>query len=270
MRGKSVVLGRISEVNEGRPTGANDFFYPTLETVERFAIEEEFLYPGLMKTRGANFFVLRKKNLDRFFLAVSEPKTALRGKSVLKYISYGESLQLNRRNTYTGKTHWYSFSVRKPSDLVLPCGVGATLFCAINQAEAIASNSFTELRLFHPDRDLKAVWLWLNSAISWLYIELMGRCTLGGGMLKVDPIDYRRMELLNPRKLPKDLPILDREVNGIMAEIGADDRLVLDNIVFDMLRMTQAERDAVYEALIHLVEARLNKADSISQGTPHR
>ena len=34
-------------------------------------------------------------------------------------------------------------------------------------------------------------------------------------------------------------------------------------IIFDHLGLTQGERDAVYEAVIYLVEARLSKAKSV-------
>ena len=42
-------------------------------------------------------------------------------------------------------------------------------------------------------------------------------------------------------------------------------RRALDDIIFDVLGLTQGERDAVYEAVIHLVEARLSKARSLSK-----
>jgi hypothetical protein len=41
------------------------------------------------------------------------------------------------------------------------------------------------------------------------------------------------------------------------------DRQELDRIIFGALGLTQTERDAVYEAVIDLVEARLNKAESL-------
>lgn len=37
----------------------------------------------------------------------------------------------------------------------------------------------------------------------------------------------------------------------------------LDTIFFDILGLTQGERDAVYKAVINLVEARLKKAGSV-------
>jgi len=39
----------------------------------------------------------------------------------------------------------------------------------------------------------------------------------------------------------------------------------LHDIIFDVLGLTQSERDAVYEAVINLVEARLRKARSLKR-----
>ena len=43
-------------------------------------------------------------------------------------------------------------------------------------------------------------------------------------------------------------------------------RRALDDIIFDALNLTQGERDGVYEAVIHLVETRLQKASSLKGG----
>ena len=49
----------------------------------------------------------------------------------------------------------------------------------------------------------------------------------------------------------------------VSEEYKEDDRRALDNIFFDVLGLTPAEREAVYEAVINLVEARLKKAESV-------
>ena len=52
-------------------------------------------------------------------------------------------------------------------------------------------------------------------------------------------------------------------VNAERLDLEDDDRRTLDSIIFDVLALTQGERDAVYEAVINLVEARLKKAGSV-------
>lgn len=50
-----------------------------------------------------------------------------------------------------------------------------------------------------------------------------------------------------------------------MEDIFSPGRLALDNIIFDILGLTQGERDAVYEAVVELVRARLEKARSVGR-----
>ena len=57
----------------------------------------------------------------------------------------------------------------------------------------------------------------------------------------------------------------EKEVLPISQEIKLKKRLNLDNVIFDILSLTKGERDAVYEAVIKLVERRLNKAKSLNQ-----
>ncbi len=269
-KGKLVRLGDIAEVNEGRPTGANDFFYVPKETARKFGIEREFLYEGLMKTRGFNKFVITSACIDRYFLSVDLQRSELKGTRVLRYIEHGERMGLNARNTFVGKKEWYRFRVRRPAELLAPCGVGSIFFCAINEAKAVSSNSYTEFRLGQAN-DLLPFWAVLNSAYFWLHLELVGRSSLGGGLLKVDPIEYRQIPVPRPATLLLKLGELKevlsrlrkRDVGPIEFELQQPDRRALDDVVFDVLGLTPGEREAVYEAVVNLVRARLERARSV-------
>jgi hypothetical protein len=103
----------------------------------------------------------------------------------------------------------------------------------------------------------------LNSIIGWLIVELTGRSSLGGGMLKADPIEYRHMPILRKEFFPDRCEFLDREVQQIKKEINKPDRCLIDDIIFDELKLSKGEREAVYEAVIQLVNARLSKAESL-------
>jgi len=58
-----------------------------------------------------------------------------------------------------------------------------------------------------------------------------------------------------PNKQHAVLPVVD--------EIQQPDRRALDEVVFDVLGLTAGEREAVYEAVVELVRARLEKARSV-------
>jgi hypothetical protein len=54
-----------------------------------------------------------------------------------------------------------------------------------------------------------------------------------------------------------------RDILDINEEFTQSHRQELDNIIFDILGLTKGERDAVYEAVIELVNQRFVKARSV-------
>jgi hypothetical protein len=52
-------------------------------------------------------------------------------------------------------------------------------------------------------------------------------------------------------------------MNQARTELRQPDRRTLDDVVFDVLGLTAGEREAVYEAVVALVRARLEKAQSV-------
>ena len=57
--------------------------------------------------------------------------------------------------------------------------------------------------------------------------------------------------------------MFQREIGVVKDEIAMTDRREIDANIFDAIGLTQGEQDAVYEAIINLVEVRLKKASSL-------
>ncbi len=76
-------------------------------------------------------------------------------------------------------------------------------------------------------------------------------------------------DVANKRMLYFDLEDIDadkflnRPTVSVFEEIHQPDRRALDDVVFDVLGLTSGEREAVYEAVVNLVRARLEKARSV-------
>lgn len=268
-------LIKLAEVNEGLPTGANNFFFVPFNVVNEFQIEDQYLLPALMKTRGKAFLRLTSDKIDRCFLALERNKGWQKA-NVAKYIKYGEKEILPKSRTLKAKKDWWYLSVREPADLIAPCGYGQSVWCGINSAQAITSNSYTEIRL-HFSEDLTSVFFTLNHPIGWLFLELAGRASLGGGLLKVDPIEYRQIPIVH---IAQNLFVpFDRQVQSIFSECGINpesgtpieeqephplpDRAALDKVVFDALELTEEERKDVYRAVCRLVWNRISRARSV-------
>lgn len=127
--------------------------------------------------------------------------------------------------------------------------------------------------------DNKKLCLVLNSTLIWLFVEIIGRRGLGGGAVRLVRLDLISLPcLVIPNLSFQDhSELLNRDIHSIFTELGINpkqpirsqkpnplpDRKALDDIVFDILGLTQAERDEVYWAVCELVKNRLEKARSV-------
>ncbi len=130
--------------------------------MKQYGIEEEYLLPGGMKTRGMNYFEINKKLVNRYFLFINKEEKEIKNSGVYKYLKMGEKEILPGSKTLSAKSVWWRFTYRKPAELISPCGYGDTIFCAINKAKAVSSNSFTEIRLKDSDYEYP-LFVFLNS-----------------------------------------------------------------------------------------------------------
>jgi hypothetical protein len=90
--------------------------------------------------------------------------------------------------------------------------------------------------------------------------------------LKTEGIDIRKFEVIRPEVMRSfGIERLEaafeqmskRPIQPLEIEIHQPDRRALDEVVFDVLGLTAGEREAVYEAVVNLVRARLEKAQSV-------
>jgi hypothetical protein len=112
----------------------------------------------------------------------------------------------------------------------------------------------------------------LNSTLQFLLVELLGRIGLGEGVLQYATYEMAQMLTLDAGQLTERqrdeisrafAPLADRPLGRVEQEIALCDRRALDDCVFDVLGLTRSEREAVYEAVVSLVDARLKKAESL-------
>ncbi|MCD6394976.1 MAG: hypothetical protein J7M40_15910, partial [Planctomycetes bacterium] len=119
----------------------------------------------------------------------------------------------------------------------------------------------------------------LNATIYSFFRELKGFHGMGQGVLKLPVYDVKDMHFVKCNFDDIRPSLLQREQSSIFIECGIDpkgetwieeqkpkplpDRIELDDIVFDAIGLSRGERDAVYEAVIDLVGARLKKASSL-------
>ena len=198
-----------------------------------------------------------------------------------RYIEWGEEQGYHLRSVTKNQHPWFKPTNQMTSagKILVPRSFNDTFLIHSNP------NSYLSLRFYrlHLKKGEAAQLVgFLNSTLVALFLETLGSKNLGQGVLNFFMADFLSMKI--PVVEGTDLEqayknLRDRSIYDVRTEYGAitskegimqveplADRRQLDNVIFDALNFTQGERDGVYEAVIHLVEARLQKAQSLRGG----
>jgi len=245
-----------NESKEGRERGS-----PT------FLIEREFLRPAIKSTDIGNLVVTKP---DALVLDIPPETANLSRKEVYKYIKWGEAAGFDERSVTSIQTPWWKAprQARESGPLLLMRNYNDVHKSFYNPKRFIAVRFY---RLYPHDRDhekpLAAI---LNTTYFALFREIYGSTKLGLGALDATMADMKRVPIPFPlddefrKELSKRFDTISkRPVGNVEFEKGQRDRRALDDLVFDALGLTAGEREAVYEAVVNLVRARLEKAQSV-------
>ncbi|HNT26693.1 MAG TPA: hypothetical protein PKH10_00815 [bacterium] len=284
---KLVRLGDISNVKPGCYSGINDFFYLDKQSAKQLGIESRFLKPIIRNTSDAISPFITLTDLDTVVFSCNLDKDELQSfKGANNYIDWGARQVTRARQKTEAGIPWPETETvkrRTPGWWTIPRDNLTTtrnFLLYVHNERFIApftNKPVTSDRCFHriflkepgQEASLAAI---LNSTVTWLMICVYGRWGLGQGAMKFETSDACKLLLLNPatlnaitqNNLATCLETLGkRAVQAVKDEVLLSDRHALDSVVFDVLRLTSGEREAVYEAVVNLVRARLEKAKSV-------
>ena len=187
-------------------------------------------------------------------------KADLVGTAALEYIEWGESEGFHQRPSCRGRARWWDVGERQIPCLSFNYLISSTARTLYAPDGCYASDNFQEI---HTDSCLALpLCVSLNSSLFQLMVNVAGRSNFGGGLLKIQTYEVSKLLCLDPRRIGFEDEAMFTSSSWEMLE-PSDIRRALDEIIFDALNLTLEERDGVYEAVIHLVEARLQRAQSL-------
>ncbi len=259
-----------AEIGYGIKTGNNDFFYLDFKAAKSFGLERMFLKP-LLRTKDFTRVEAKDKDVNHFVLVVNREKPELRNTNVLKYIQMGEVKGINNLSTCKSRKRWYDIGTRTPASMFWSKLTYQRHIVPFNEAGAFADCNVYEITP-KDESVAKAMCAVLNSNLYALFAELAGQKGLGEGANAMMVYDVERMPVIDLSKLDKQtLKALEkaldrlsrRDLGTTLEEINADDHKALDEIVFDVLGLSQKERKEVYSSLKDLVTERTTKAKSV-------
>ena len=270
-KGKLVRLGDIAEVRFGIKTGANEFFYLDEERIDEWGIEKEFLKPVIKSPRECKRILIDPKDLKYKIFMCNKDKRELAGTAALQYVKWGESQGFHKRPSCAGRARWWEIVSTHTGRLAWAMIHASRHSVHVNSRGVQLDHNFFEI--LGADRISEDLLCAYGISILAVFMkELFGRQYGGGsGPIKTDGVDIVQMPFPMADSVPfnkESREILNKyvcsEPFGPPFRENIRKSSALDKIFFDGLGLTRGERDAIYEAVINLVEARLKKAESLA------
>ena len=264
-RGKGK-LKRVSDASDtirmGIKTGANKFFVLDQAAISMWNIESDFLQPVIVSAKDSKSLLVTRDRLSHSLFLCSEKRASLKNSAALAYIEWGETQNFHTRPSTRYRQEWYDLGNLPSPSLSFPQLIGPTAKTMFAPNGCWTLDNFTEIHA--PSILAIPLCLCLNSTLFQLMLNLSGCANRGYGFLKVQTSDLENLLCVDPK-----LVIMERVNQAVLESEDWDvlepspARRYIDNVIFDILELTQGERDGVYESVIQLVTTRLQKAKSV-------
>ena len=159
-------------------------------------------------------------------------------------------------------------TTKVPPVLILPRGIGNRYFSAFNSCKGYSA-SYVDFYVddYENHMDLvKRLWIFTNSTIFQLYREITGRNNLGGGMLKAEATDLKRIPVLYDFDIEKTNSIFNKSLEfkaeSVNKNIESELQKEIDDLVFDYLDVNEDLRKEIINYFVYLVSIRCDKSKS--------
>ena len=283
-------LHQLGKVRYPIKTGINDFFIIDKKTIKKYNIESEFLVPILKSPKKMNHFLVKAENLENRLFLCNFSKKQLQNKNkigALNYIKWGETQKTEFKqqtsksifwsdvqSVSNNKPDWYSLNLLDFSQIFCNRFFDRRFFFCYTNDKIIEDQTFYGILLkeeFKANKDL--IVALLNSSLSYFFLEIFGRTSLGKGALQYSVYDMSLHQIPNFQLIPKEIqkellikfePLKKRQFSSIYNEIKRKDRLTFDKVIFDWLGLSENEIRQIYESFLFLVNERIKKSTTIT------
>jgi len=241
-------------------------------------IESKYLIP-LIKNYTKTNKKIEIDGFDAYCLVVNESPSVTKRQKVNEYITWGEKQGYNQRSVTKNQNPWYkpTRQMLKASEILVPRSVNETYVVHCNPHNYLSLRFY---RFYLKKGSLTSLLGMLNSTYIALVMETLGNRSLGQGVLDFFMADFLRLKIPVTQNSSMEVALKHlshRKIGSIYKELGISpscpireqtpnplpDRKALDDIVFDILGLTEEERREVYWAVCELVKNRLDKARSV-------
>ncbi|MHA2233190.1 MAG: Eco57I restriction-modification methylase domain-containing protein, partial [Candidatus Hodarchaeales archaeon] len=240
-------------IKRGITTGANRFFFLNEEIKASYNISEEFVSPIVDSPRSLKGHIIG--DFPLYVLAIPKnisPETLPEG--VRQYINEGEKKGFHLRSMIQARKPWYSLPLAQPAPILAAKMMDKTPVFYLNPSGFFANNVFYEIT---PKKEqILSVWLYLNSTIAHLLIELQGR-SYHGGVLEIAAFELKGVPCLSLSELWKFSKITQK-IDPFLGPFTQEKRVTVDKMILRILGLEDRYKE-LNSAVSTLQKYRLTK-----------
>jgi adenine-specific DNA-methyltransferase len=193
-------LGKYAKVEVGITTGANDFFTVPLTTVEEYALQN-YAKPMVGRSVQVNSVIFTKEDWEKnkfskakaHLLTFPDKENLGQNNGAVKYINYGESLDIHKGYKNRIRNDWFVVPSLKISDALFIRRNNLYPRLIINQAKAYTTDTMHRV-FIKPDTNIEALTASYYNSLSFAFAEVSGR-SHGGGVLELMPNEAEKILL---------------------------------------------------------------------------
>jgi len=276
---KITTLSDFGKITLGITTCQNDYFYLDQTTISKFKLPNMYFNIIFRSPQESKRILLNESEFDYRVFLCNEKK--IMDPNIKNYIAYGLKQKVHQVKCLQSRELWYNIGNPLKSNIILPYSYNDTFKVFYSKSSLLCDKRLVQ---FFPNEkdDSLSIALMMNSTLWALFTEVNGTTNLGEGALVFNTKDFRKFPFFHYKFSVERIEyfyntLFKREIGSIFAELNIDkhknirsqklnplpDRKALDDIIFDALGLSQAEREEVYYAVCELVQNRINKAKSV-------
>jgi len=272
-------LGTLAEVGIGYVTGANAFFHLSPERAATLGLPGEHLKRAVFRGAAlsglafteADWKEVGAKDGGYLLHVVNDAPTLELAAELTAYLAQGEAAAVPGAYKCRVRTPWYKVPHVYTPDAFLTYMSGLRPQLVANHAGAVAPNTLHVVRLRpHAPLSADALATCWQTSLTGLSVELEGHA-LGGGLLKLEPGEARRVLIASPAG---DVSALEPELDTLLRQGRVDeaqnlaDRVLLQNGLGLDEKECAALRDAAHLLRDRRYYSKVSAANGRSSGSP--
>jgi hypothetical protein len=244
----------------GKELVQQGLIYIENEGGERFVINREDVKPLVRSPKQIRSYVFDK--IPTLVLYTRNP-----GKFTTKYIRWGERQGYNERPTCKARRPWYALPELDPANILLPMFWRSIIYIPYCIEKVLCDHTLYVINT-KTNISPQKLWLYLNSTLFYITVELVcRRLGGGGGASEILVEDYEMIPVPDLSNISIISPIVNlqnRKPLPYHHEVKQSDRCELDKAVLKALGFPEHELDILvdelHKAFVWVVEDRLIKA----------